>query len=91
MSEKNVTAVYAFCITQFAGVLIYVTVFCHPVTRTHVALVTLSAVLGLAISGHVRRSYHENKQKQTGDNEQYLALDEKLKKIRNEENHGQKN
>jgi len=85
MSERTLKVVYAICLGQFVLVLLFVRFFCQPITRTHMAWVGLSLILGLLVSGTVRRNYQAKKAE--GDQQKkYAELDQALRKIREEEN-----
>ena len=81
MNEKWLIVVYGFCIGQFIVTLIYVISFCKPATKLDMALVGLSAAIGILLSGIIRRGYKSYKaysDKKTA----YHNLDETLRKIR---------
>ena len=84
MNQKTISLVYIFCAAQFAGILVYVSFFCRPMTRMHLALVMFSVIFGLIVTGNARRSYDSGKT--NTQDEAFRALDEKLKKIRNKDN-----
>lgn len=55
--QQILKLVYGACAAQFALVFIYVNFYCRPRTKDDLLLVGLSAVLGLLISGTIRRHY----------------------------------
>jgi hypothetical protein len=67
MADKNAASkkkadiilffLYGLCVAQFLFTLIYVNLYCKPLTQLHVALVGLSAACGILLSGIIRRSY----------------------------------
>ena len=51
--------VNSFCVGQFVATLLYVNIYCKPTTKLHMALVGLSAVIGILLSGIIRRGYKD--------------------------------
>ncbi len=84
MTKKYLTNIYSFCILQFVLIFLYVQLFCQPLTRSHVAFIGLSFVIGMVLSGMARRKYNadvelEEKQEKLQD------LETTLKEIREKE------
>jgi len=81
MGGKWLKIVYGACFVQFALTFIYITTFCQPLTKSHMALVGLSAVCGLLLSGIIRRGYKDFK-KSHDKSAAYKDLKKNLQKIR---------
>ena len=56
-SDTVIILCYSFCIGQFLVTLVYLNFYCKPLTQLHVAMVGLSAICGILLSGIIRRSY----------------------------------
>jgi hypothetical protein len=56
-SDIVIACLHAACVAQFLFTLIYVNFYCKPLNQLHVAIVGLSAICGILLSGIIRRSY----------------------------------
>ena len=72
------------CIAQFIITFLLVHVFCYPLSKFHVAVIGLSAVMGLFVSSaykfHSRRN--SPKHHRYEDRADYAELEKTLEKIR---------
>jgi len=80
-ADLIIKVLYFFCAAQFLATLIYVQFYCPAKTQFHVALVGLSASIGILLSGVIRRAYADIK-KFYDKKSAYRNLETTLKDIR---------
>lgn len=84
MNHAALKLIIYVCLIQFLAVLVYTQLLCSPKTKLHVAMVGISAVLGLLVSGAAYNAYYSLKAEEERK-QKYTQLDETLQKLKDEE------